>query len=345
MFFENHIRPEASMNPSSQPGPSKFALLSSPGMHEMAEAIIATLKSRGVDMPHHRVEYTTFANGELLPQVSHTIREQHVFFLHALQHPDPNTAVMAMLLATDAMARASVGGITLVTPYLPYLRQDRKDKPRVPISARLIADLIESNRAVKRLITIDMHAEQEQGFFSIPVDNLTGIRMVSEHIRQRLGDNLDNLVAVAADFGAAVRTRRLARALGDIPVAIFEKRRPAPNQAEIISVIGASVKGARVLIYEDIVDSGNTIRGVVKALRAMGASEVFVYGTHGVFSAGAEKSFSDAGLLLACTDSIPRPAEYYAKEQWLTRVPISSYLAEAIYEAAQVGGSISKLIL
>lgn len=322
---------------------SPFVLVSSPGMHELAEEIIQCLQRRDMQMPHYKIGYTAFANGEFLPQIPHTIRGQHVFFLHPLQHPDPNAALMMMLLAADAMRRASAAAITLVIPYIPYLRQDRKDQPRVPISARMLADVIESNKSVTHLITIDMHAEQEQGFFSIPVDNLTGIRLFSEYIRVRFQNCMDKVVAVAADFGAAVRTRRLARVLGDIPVSIFEKRRPGPNQAEIVSIIGASVDRARVAIYEDMIDSGHTIRGVVKALKTMGACDVIVCATHGIFSGGVERHFTDDNFPIACTDSIPRSPQYYEKQQWLTKVSIASYLAEAIYEAAQVGGSISKL--
>ncbi len=322
---------------------NKFVLLSSPLAQNLGEEIAEHLRKRGLEMPHHRIEYTTFANGELLPQIPHAIRGQHVFFLHTLQHPDPNAAVMMMLLAADAMRRASVSGITLVTPYLPYLRQDRKDQPRVPISARLLADLIESNSAIKQLITIDMHAEQEQGFFSIPVENLAGFHLFSDHIRNRFGDGLEQVVAVAADFGAAVRTRRLAKALGDIPVAIFEKRRPAPNKSEIVSTIGSSVEGKHVVIYEDMIDSGNTIRGVARAVKGMGAKSVSVYATHGIFSGGVEKNFSLEDFYVACTDSIPRTEDYYRKESWLARVPAAAYFAEAIYEATRLGGSISKL--
>lgn len=322
---------------------SPFILLYSPSMQAMAETIIGELAARSVEMPSSRIEYTTFANGEILPFIPQSIRRQHVFFLHAMQHPDPNTATMSMLLAADTMRRASVSGIMLVTPYLPYLRQDRKDRPRVPISARMLADLIESNKTVRQVITLDMHAEQEQGFFSLPVDNLTGIRVFSEHIRAYFGGNMSNIVAVAADFGATVRTRRLAKALGDIPVAIFEKRRPAPNRAEIVSVIGASVRDARVIIYEDIIDSGNTIIGVEKALREMGAREIGVYGTHAIFSGNAEERFAASGLKVAVTDSIPRTDDYYAMHPWLTKVPVGAYIAEAIFEATQIGGSISKL--
>lgn len=322
-----------------------FSLVSSPLMYELGEAIVQNLDRRGLRIQHQRLAYTTFANDELLPQIPEPIRGQHVFFLHALQHPDPNTAVVAMLLAMDAMRRASVDGITIVTPYLPYLRQDRKDQPRVPISARLLADLIEANRSVKQLITIDMHTEQEQGFFSIPVDNLTGVRIFSEYLRSRFGNDFKNTIAVAADFGATTRTRRLATALGDIPVARFEKRRLAPNKAEIVSGIGESINivGSRILIYEDIIDSGETMRKTIQTLKDMGVSEIVVYATHGIFSGESEKRFAADNLSVACTDSIPRTAEYYRQQRWLVKVSIASYLAEAIGQATKMGGSISRL--
>lgn len=129
---------------------SPFVLVSSPGMHEMGDSIQGILVQKGAHFPHHRIKYTTFANGEILPEIPKTVRGQHAFFLHPLQHPDPNIALIMMLLTNDALTRASIADITLVTPYIPYLRQDRKDKPRVPISARMVADLIESNHAVKK---------------------------------------------------------------------------------------------------------------------------------------------------------------------------------------------------
>ncbi len=322
---------------------SKFVLLSSPLMHEFGSEVCLYLEEYAVSIPHYRINFTTFANGELLPQIPHTIRGQHVFFLHALQHPDPNTATMMMLIASDAIKRASAAGITLVVPYLSYLRQDRKDKPRVPISARLLADLIESNHAVKGLITIDMHAEQEQGFFSIPVDNLTGVTVFSEHLRRKFNSDFSDVIMMAPDFGGAVRNRRLARALGDVPVCILEKRRTGPNKAEVFSVIGESVADRRVVIYEDMIDSGGTAILASEKVAAMGAREVYLCATHGIFSCGAEKRFCEKNIAVACTNSIPRSADYYLQEPWLTNVSVVSYFADAIHEAAQVGGSISKL--
>ena len=322
---------------------SKFVLLSTRLMHEFGSELCLYLEERGMSIPHYLIEFTTFANGEMLPQIPHTIRGQHVFFLHALQHPDPNTAVMMMLITSDAIKRASAAGITLVVPFLSYLRQDRKDRPRVPISARLLADLIESNRAVRGLITIDMHAEQEQGFFSIPVDNLTGVTVFAEHLRHKFNGDFSDVVMMAPDFGGAVRNRRLARALGDIPVCILEKRRTGPNKAEMLSVIGESVVDRRVVMYEDMIDSGGTAAEASQKVAEMGAREVYLCATHGIFSRGAEKRFAEKNIAVACTNSIPRSADYYAQETWLTNVSVIPYFADAIYETTQMGGSISKL--
>jgi ribose-phosphate pyrophosphokinase len=325
---------------------SPFVIVSSPGMHEMGDSIRDILEHEGMSFPHYRLEYVRFANGEILPRIPETVRRQHVFFLHPLQHPDPNTAVMMLLLANDALKRASTAGITLVVPYIPYLRQDRKDKPRVPISARLIADLIESNGAVERLITVDMHAEQEQGFFSIPVDNLTSMPIFEEYFRDELQEKGRKVVVVAPDFGAAVRARRFAGRLGDVPVSIVEKRRPSPNVTEIVSIIGEPVAGASVVIFDDMIDTGGTIRNTALALRNMGAAEVYLSATHGIFSGGATEAFAEAGLRVATTDSIPRDDAFRREHRsWLTTVSIDRLLASAILEASSVGGSVSKLSL
>ncbi len=324
--------------------PSQFVLLYSPLMEELGLNIVKHLKGHGVTMPHYKISFTTFANGEVLPQIPHTVRGQHVFLLHGLQHPDPNTAVMMMLIVNDAIKRASASGITLVTPYLPYLRQDRKDKPRVPITARLLADLIETNQAVKGLITIDMHAEQEQGFFSIPVDNLSGVKIFSEHIRKKFKGNLKDVVMLAPDFGGSVRNRRLAKALGDIPVCILEKRRPRPNESEILSVIGESIVGKKVVMYEDLLDTGGTAGGSAEKIIGMGAKEVYICATHLILSNDAEKKLQEKGICLAGTDSIPRSKQYYAEnKEWLAKVTVASYFADAIYESTLLGGSISQL--
>lgn len=323
---------------------NSFVILSSPGMHDLGDEITAHIKTLGVEIPHYKVEQTVFANGEIEPWIPNTIRRQHVFFLHPLQHPDPNTATMAMLITNDAIRRASASGITLVLPFMAYLRQDRKAKSRVPITARTIANLIESNRSVQGLITMDMHVEQEQGFFDIPVDDLHGRRVFAEHIRRRFNNDLTNVVALAPDFGGAVRNRRLALDLQDgLPVSIFEKRHTGPNKTDTVSIIGEDVAGKDVIIYEDIICTAGTALRVMGQVLDKGARTVLLYGTHGIFSRDAETRIAQKGFEVASTDSIPRTKEYYEANPWLHKVTIAPYFGEAIHQAMQSGGSISRM--
>lgn len=284
--------------------------------------------------------HTLFANGELKPFIPETVRGKHVFFLHPLQEPDPNIALMLMFLTADALKRASVSGITLVLPYIPYLRQDRKDEPRTPISARLIADLIETNRKVERLITLDIHADQEQGFFSIPVDNISARTVHAEYFRTKFHNNFQNIVVVAPDFGSAVRARRFAQKLGkDVPVSIIDKRRTGPNQIEVIGFIGPSVANKHVIIYDDMIDTGKTIRGAMSEIIRQGALSVCMCATHGIFSQRAEESFAIAGQQIVVAGTIPRTSEYIVRNSaWLSFVQIDELLADAIS-----GNSVSKL--
>ncbi len=323
---------------------SPFVVVSTPHMHDMAARCCAHITGKhGVTFPHHRVEYKVFASGEVLPLIPETVRRQHVFLFHALQHPTPNDALMRMLVLNDALARASVHGITLVTPFMSYLRQDRKHKKRMPISGRMIADLIESNRQAERVITADMHADQAQGFFTIPVDNLTCFGLLADHCQEKLGGDVSNVVVVSPDFGGAVRARSLAKRLR-VPVAIFEKRRDEDGVAEVDMLIGESIVGKRVIICDDIIDTGGTMRATVKELLARGAKEIEVWTTHAILSGDAAQLFADGGYRITCTDSIPRSQSYCEKNaSWLTVVSMDVLLAEAVYEASLVGGSVSKL--
>ncbi len=323
-----------------------FVLVSSPFMHNLGDELCEQLKTYGVTLGHQKLEVTTFASDEQISQIPYTVRGQHVFFLHALQQPNPGTAAITMFSVNDAMIRASATGITLVLPFMTYLRQDRKDKPRVPITARVMADLTQTVKIVQHIITMDMHTEQAQGFYVIPVDNLTGVKIFSEHLRSKYADDLQDVVMLAPDFGGAVRNRRMALVLDERPVCIMEKRRTGPNKAEIMSIIGEGVEDKIVVIYEDMIDTGGTALKVIERVKALGAREVYLCGTHGIFSKNAEKLFQDADVKVACTDTIPRTAEYYAEHaSWLTKVSVVPYFAKAIYESMLVGGSISKLEL
>lgn len=321
-------------------------LVSSLGMHEMTGRITCVLNQTKNNFLHIKADHIRFANGEIKPFLPQTVRGTHVFLLHALQEPDPNIALMTLLLTADALKRASATGITLVLPYIPYLRQDRKDEPRVPISARLIADLIESNNKVDRIITIDMHTDQEQGFFSIPVDNIKALKVHANYFKKRFNNNFSNVVVVAPDFGSSTRAERFIQLLGcnEEQIAIIRKHRSCPNQSAPTGIIGADVKDKTVIIYDDMIDTGGTNRGAVAEIMKRGALEVYTCVTHGIFSGGAEVKFRKEGRPVIATQSIPRTTEYQSgNSSWLSFVPIEDLLAEAIHEASIVGGSFSKL--
>jgi len=326
---------------------SQFVILSAPGMHGMAQSVCDKIKAKyGVDFPHHEISLDVFKSGEILPRIPETVRRQHVFLFFPLQLPDPNFALIACYLTCDALMRAHVGGITLVIPNAVYMRQDRKNEKREPISARAIADLLTMNPKVEGIIATDLHTQQAEGFFRCGVDNLTSRQLFAKHYQELLGPDLSDVVVVAPDFGDAARADAFAKRLGeDVPVTIFRKNRPAANQSEVIGYMGVDVRDKRIILYDDMIDSGGTVRGVMeKLVTDLGATEVHVCATHGIFSDGAEEAFRSLGHPVACTDSIPRTSEYLeANASWLTVLSFDELLASAVYEASLMGGSVSKL--
>ncbi len=189
-----------------------------------------------------------------------------------------------------------------------------------------------------------MHSDQAQGFFSVPVDNMPGSHIFTDHIIKRFGSDPENTILVSADFGASKRTHNLAIKLGGLPKAIIEKDRPEANKSEILTITGNIPKDARVIIYEDMIDTGGTIINTAKTLKEMGAGDIFIYGTHGIFSNNAEERFGKETFSITVTDSIPRDADYYEKyKSWLTMISLDEYFADAIHQGIKIGGSISNI--
>lgn len=321
-----------------------FVVVSSPEMHALAQAVVDAIKrERNIALPHHPVSFERFKNGELLPRIPETVRRQHVFFFHAMQYPSPNDGVMAALLMNDALRRASAAGITLVAPYLPYLRQDRKDMPRAPISAKMLADVLGSNPSLERVVTVDMHTDQAQGFFGIPVDNISCMKLFALYAMKHI-DNIGECVMGAPDVGGVVRAERFGLTAGSPYIAFCQKKRPAANKSITGATAGDTVKGRRVVMVDDMIDTGGSTIGAAKKFTADGAAQVDVFATHAIFSEGAEKRLADSGLRIFTTNSIPRPPAYAEKhKKWLTIIPIEELLAEAVYQASLIGGSVSKL--
>ena len=324
-------------------------IIASPEMACMAEGVYRRLKNLGVPVDFQVVEYEVFTCGEIKPKIHKSVRKSHVFFFHSMFHPNPNTALVKLMLVNDVLKRAYVNGITIVAPYLSYLRQDRKDerKARVPISARLIADLIELTGKVDGLITMDMHANQEEGFFSIPVDHLLGCHVQASYWKRVYSSDMSNVVVCAPDFGSVVRARFFMRLLGEnIGFVIVEKKR-GKGSVEILSIIGDDVNGKDVIIFDDIVDSAGTLELANNALRERGAKSVSASITHAVLSTKngvtAESHFVDSQMSLVTTDSIPRSEDYLKANPWMKVIPLEETLAETIYESLIVGGSVSRL--
>ena len=289
-----------------------------------------------LDMRLTRSEVKTFADQEIFVRIDENVRGEDVFVIQSTSYP-ANDNLMQLLIMMDALRRASARRITAVIPYFGYARQDRKTDGRTPISAKLVANLISASGA-DRVLTVDLHAGQIQGFFDIPTDNLFGGPVMIDDIKERFGK--DKIVMVSPDVGGVVRARALANKL-NADLAIVDKRRPEAGKSEVMNIIG-DVSGKACIMLDDICDSGGTLANAAAALKDQGATSVSAYVTHGVLSGNAvqriEKSVLDE---LVMTDTI-QPSESALKSKKLRVLPMSPLLGEAIRRIANEE-SVSKL--
>ena len=265
-----------------------------------------------------------FADGEIYIEINENIRGNSVFVIQSTSNP-ANDNLMELLLIIDALKRSSAKNITAVIPYFGYARQDRKVVPRTSISAKVVANLL-TNAGASRILTVDLHAGQIQGFFDMPVDNLFTTPLFARYIKKKLKKK--NLICVSPDVGGVQRTRGLATKI-DADLAIIDKRRPAPGKSRVMNIIG-DVKGKTCIIVDDIIDSGGTIVNAVAALKKSGAEDVYVFTTHGVLSGEAVKKIQSSKIKkLVITDSIDnsKKIKNHSKIEVLS---ISNLMAEAI---------------
>ena len=265
-----------------------------------------------------------FSDGEIYIEINENIRGNSIFIIQAISSP-ANDNLMELLLCIDALKRSSAKNITAVIPYFGYARQDRKVVPRTSISAKLVSNLI-TKAGADRIVTVDLHAGQIQGFFDIPVDNLFSTPIFARHIKRKIKSK--NLICVAPDVGGVERTRALGRKL-DVGLAIIDKRRPSPGKSQVMNVVG-NVKGKTCIITDDIIDSGGTIVNAADALIKRGAKEVYVYVTHGVLSGEAVEKIKNSKIKnLVVTDTIDN-SDKVKKSRNIEVLSISNLLAEAM---------------
>ena len=265
-----------------------------------------------------------FSDGEIYIEINENIRGNSIFLLQSVSSP-ANDNLMELLLCIDALKRSSAKNITAVIPYFGYARQDRKVAPRTSISAKLVSNLI-TKAGADRIVTVDLHAGQIQGFFDIPVDNLFATPIFSRHIKKNIKGR--NLICVSPDVGGVERTRALARKL-DIGIGIIDKRRPTPGKSQVMNVIG-NVNNKTCIIVDDIIDSGGTIVNAAQALINRGAKEVHVYITHGVLSGEAVEKIKKSKIKkLVITDTIDN-ASKVKKAKNIEVLSICNLLGEAI---------------
>ena len=270
-----------------------------------------------------KFEKQGFSDGEFQISINETVRGCDVFIIQSTIPPSDN--LMEMLLMIDAAKRASAYSINAVIPYFGYARQDRKVVPRTSISAKLVSNLI-TKAGADRVVTVDLHAGQIQGFFDIPVDNLFYTPIFARHVKKKIKNK--NLICVAPDVGGTERARALGKIL-NIGLAIVDKRRPKPGQSQVMNVIG-DVKGKTCILVDDIIDSGGTIVNAAKALKQRGAKEVYVYITHGVLSGDAVKKIKNSVIKnLVITDTIDN-REKTKNVKNIEVLPISALMGEAI---------------
>ncbi len=287
----------------------------------VAEQIAQTL-----GLPVGKSEVTHFSDGEVAVSLHESVRGSECFIVQSTSTP-VNDNIMELLIMIDAMKRASAARITAVVPYFGYARQDRKAKARDPISAKLVADLV-TTAGADRVLTMDLHAAQIQGFFNIPVDHLVGAPILANYFKKKIADKPDDYVVVSPDLGSVTRARNFAARLG-CTIAIIDKRRPRPNECEVMSIIG-EVKGKKVILIDDMIDTAGTLCNAAKAvIERGGATEVYAGATHAVLSGPAIQRIKDSVMKeVVLLDTIHLTEDKMLDK--FTILPVAPVFAEAI---------------
>jgi ribose-phosphate pyrophosphokinase len=299
--------------------------------------VLAKSVAEKLGVPVGSMTVQRFSDGEIHLQVDQSVRGDDIFLLQSAASP-VNEYLMELLIMIDAFRRASARRINVLMPYYFYARQDKKVKPREPVSAKLVANLL-TTAGASRLLTVDMHSGQIAGFFDIPVDHLYAGPLIADYLIQNLKIGSDKTVVVSPDVGAVTRARALAELLGT-PIAIIVKRRPEPNKCEVMEVIG-DVMGKTAIMIDDMIDTGGSIISGANALFDLGAQKVYAACTHGILSGGApERLLNSRVEQVIVTDTIPLPED--KRDGKIVVVSVAGLLADAI-KRIHAEGSVSEL--
>ena len=295
----------------------KIKLFTLSSNRELAQEIAESI---GVELGECEVK--RFMDGEINVSIKETVRGHHVFVVQPTTNP-VNEHLMELLIMCDALKRASAQSINLIIPYYGYCRQDRKSRSREPITAKLVADLLQAAGA-NRVIAMDLHAPQIQGFFNIPIDNFLGLPILVNYL---LDKKLEDVVVVSPDHGGAVRAREFGKVL-EAPIAIIDKRRPEPNKAEVMNIIG-DIKGKTCIIVDDICDTAGTLAAAARALIANGAKEVYAACTHGLLSGPAVSRIADSPIKeMIITNTVRLPEE--KRHEKIVQLSVGTLLGHGI---------------
>lgn len=299
---------------------SKLMVFTGNSNPELAAKLVAKLH-----LPLGEAAVTQFSDGEVAVEINENVRGADVFVIQSTCKPT-NDNLMELILMIDALRRASAGRVTAVLPYFGYARQDRRVRSaRVPISAKIIADMM-TTAGIDRVLTVDLHAEQIQGFFDVPVDNVYGSPVLLDDIERQ---NYENVVVVSPDIGGVVRARAVAKQLDDCDLAIIDKRRPQANEAQVMHIIG-EVENRTCILVDDMVDTAGTLCKAAQALKEHGAAKVVAYCTHPVLSGAALDNIKHSELdELVVTDTIPLSPQAQAEPR-IRQLTMATLLAESV---------------
>lgn len=315
-------------------------------MLETAQAARARLAKRGVsDVTLQELDVTRFACGEVKPKIVENVRGKEVFFFYGFTNGNFNDELLTLFLALNALDKADCKRVTLMLPFFPYTRQDRKDEARTPLSASVIINLLCQSSSLERIVTMDIHSEQLESVFpaKVKMDHLPGSLLMATWVQRAFKKSLDDLVVIAPDNGSAKRAKKLARLIGpNVPIAIFDKERDKDG-SKIGDIIGAPVADKICIINDDMIDTGGTIADAALTLMELGARKVIITATHPIFSTKkgitAYETLAKAEAKVVVTGSLPTEPQ-----RWLKVIPIGELMGNVIFENITPDGSVSKII-